>query len=207
MAAGWEGFQSAVSSRHPSVGRTLRLDDATWRARERSLQRVRRVSLPLMIAIGGAIGFVEARRTGMWSWWWVVGPALFGAGVGGLVLAGLGSYPDSMTITAEGLEFQRPNGKCFTLNFNEGAKVSLLDQSRNVSRRRSGLGPYPPYVLANSQFTQTVLLTQEAFQAIREELELRGATLIRKGSAPMTPGSVLYVYRTKPETSLRPGQR
>jgi hypothetical protein len=101
--------------------------------------------------------------------------------------------PDRMRVTPAGLVFHRPNGRELTLKLAPKTKVTLYDQSALMARPHL-IALHSPYVLGHSATTEQIVLTREAWEAIRTQLTARGATLVRAGPVLFAKGSVASAY-------------
>lgn len=138
-----------------------------------------------MTYVVGTLNLAEGLLAG------IAGAAL---AVGGFYLGFQGSEPSRLKLLPQGWLFARPSGKESLLKLGSGSTVRLIDQASWTAIPR-WLGPFPPYVLAHSATTEQIALTKEAFEALRRDLELRGAALIRERPIPLQKGSTIREYR------------
>lgn len=185
-------------SKLQQVKRRYRLDDEIWLRRQATWKRYRWALLAFWTGMGGLVGFAIGKLDSPLLWSWTFAAAGGSALVGALVLVLIPpNPPDSVTLTDAGLEFHRPNGRSFTLRLTGGPTVRLLDQSEYLTSHKPRLGPLPPYLMYHSATTETLSLSKDAFEAIREQFLFRGVTPIQKPTPRLWgKGITIWEYRT-----------
>ncbi len=183
--------------------REFRLDDERWRYRKSRYRRifwwvpwllgVSLVFLPLGILFWGVLVL-------RWTFLLIFG---FGFAISAEVLVARYNDPVGLEITSRGVWLRWQSGKLRELPFSPGSTFRLYDATALKSgstftlRVGSDEPPRGAYLLdyGNRFLSDQYELTREAFDAIRQELVARRATMIREGPELAGSSTTLTEYR------------
>jgi|GEM_PF-3909588 hypothetical protein len=177
------------------VTREFRLDDDYWRFRKERVHRITSWAPALLVAS------LVCLPLGILLWGFVL-PRIallvfFGFGFAISLMAFLvrPNDPTRLVLGSDTITLYRENGKSSILPLKAGLKIGLYDSTALKSsttftlRFGSDTPPRGDYLLfyGHSLRNEPYQLTKEAFDAIKQEMGERGATVLRDG--PISTGS------------------
>jgi len=188
---GW----TAMSAKVGRATREFRLDDDFWRFRKERAHRVTRWAPALLVAS------LVCLPLGILLWGFVL-PRFalllffgFGFAISLMAILVRPNDPTRMVLDSDAITLYRANGKKSVLPLKAGSRIGLYDSTALKSgttfvlRFGSGTPPRGDYLLLYGRAlrNEPFELTKEAFDAIKQEMLARGATILLDGA--LSPGS------------------